>query len=37
VIPGLRRREVGGYSFFVFSLIRVMRFGDLEFLESIHQ
>jgi hypothetical protein len=37
VIPGLQRREVGGYSFFCFFLIRVMRFGDLEFVENIHQ
>jgi hypothetical protein len=36
VIPGLQRREVGGYSY-CFFLIRVMRFGDLEFVENIHQ
>jgi hypothetical protein len=35
VILGLQRREVGGYSF-CFFLIRVMRFGDLEFVENIH-
>jgi hypothetical protein len=34
VIPSLQRREVGGYSFF---LIWVMRIGDLEFVENIHQ
>jgi hypothetical protein len=33
VIPGLQRREVGGYSF-VFFLIRLLRFGDLEFVEK---
>jgi len=38
VIPGLQRREVEGYSFCLFfSLIRVSRFGDLEFMENIHQ
>jgi hypothetical protein len=38
VIPGLQRREVGGYSFFVlFFPIRLMHFGDLEFVENIHQ
>jgi hypothetical protein len=37
VIPGLQRREVRGYSFCFFFLIRVMRFRDLEFVESIHQ
>jgi hypothetical protein len=33
VIPGLQRREVGGYSF-CFFLIRLMRFGNLEFGEN---
>ena len=38
MIPGLQRREVEGYSFCLFfSLIRVSRFGDLEFVENIHQ
>jgi hypothetical protein len=38
VIPGLQGREVGGYYFCLFfSLIRVLRFGDLEFVENIHQ
>jgi hypothetical protein len=37
VIPGLQKKEVGGYSFCFFFLIRVMRFRDLEFVESIHQ
>jgi hypothetical protein len=37
VIPDLQRREVGGYSFLFFFLIQVMRFGDLKFVENIHQ
>jgi hypothetical protein len=37
VIPGLQRREVGGYSFFLFFPIQLMHFGDLEFVENIHQ
>jgi hypothetical protein len=33
VIPGLQRREVGGYSF-CFFLIRLLRFANLEFEEN---
>jgi hypothetical protein len=34
VIPGSQRREVGGYSFWFFSLFRWLRFGNLEFEEK---